>query len=160
MFYMRLPLLALLVALPAVCVPPANVLQRYSGTWQISRKSAPDKKEELKNQCASVGDYYACQQSNNGAVSGLLVFTPSAQPSRFNTQNVMPDGRATGKGELMIDGDTWVFTSSWNGGGTLTRYRTTNTFAGPDRIQFQQEESTDGTHWQMKDSGVEIRTRR
>ena len=160
MFYMHPRLLPFLLALPVLCADPTPVLKKYGGTWQITRKSAPGKKEQLRNDCALAGTFYACQQSSNGTVSSLLVFTPTPQPNYFNTQNVLPDGRATGKGDLTIDGNKWVFTSTWNGGATVTRYRTTDTFVTLNQIHFDQEESTDGTHWQLKDSGEQVRASR
>ncbi len=157
MFNMRLRFLPFLLALPVLSAPPAPVLQKYAGTWQVTRKSGAGVKEELKNQCVTAGIFYLCQQSSNGAVSSLLVFTPGVQPNHFNTQNVMPDARATGKGELIVDGNKWIFTSTWNGGAMVTHYRTTDTFLSNNDIQFTQEESTDGSHWQLKDSGTEVR---
>ena len=153
---MRLTLLPILLVLPVLAAPPPPVLQKYAGTWQVSRKSGGGKTEELKNQCVSAGIFYVCQQSSNGSVAGLILFTSGAQPNHFNTQNVMPDARATGKGELIIDGSKWTFTSTWNGGPTVTHYRTTDTFVNANRIEFIQEESTDGSHWQLKDSGSEV----
>ena len=68
-----------------------------------------------------------------------------------------PEGRATGRGELEISGNRWVFTSSWNQGSKTTRYRTTNVFTDKNHIHFEQEESSDGVHWETKDSGDEVR---
>jgi hypothetical protein len=142
--------------------PPASVyapLMAYEGRWEITRKSAGAnaKADELQNQCALVGKFFTCQQAVNGNVAALLVFVPLNQPGHFATQTVLPEGRATGRGELEISGNRWVFTSSWNQGATTTRYRTTNIFQDKNHIHFEQEESSDGTHWEVKDSGDDVR---
>jgi hypothetical protein len=105
-----------------------------------------------------VGKFFACQQTVNGSVVALLIFISTNQPGHFTTQTVLPEGRATGKGGLEISGNRWVFISTWNQGSTTTRYRTTNTFANTDHIHFEQEESPDGVHWEVKDSGEDVRT--
>ena len=132
-------------------------LKRYAGNWKVSRKSAAGQSEQLQNQCAQAGKSYVCEQTVAGSVRGLLVFLPTNTPGHFTTQNILPDGRATGKGDLTIDRNRWTFTSTWNGGATVTHYRTTNVFLTTNQVHFEQEESTDGTHWQLKDSGEETR---
>jgi hypothetical protein len=157
-------LLTLVLSLPlrtgAAAPPPADTaLSRYAGTWSVTRASgtAGSKPEELRNQCTTLGKYFACEQSVNGSVTGLLLIIPASQSGTYNTQTVLPDGRATGKGELVISGNQWVFSSIWNSGGKTMRYRTTNTFSDNDHIHFQQEESSDGTHWQVTGSGNDVR---
>jgi hypothetical protein len=156
-------LLTVLLLVPAGtrAAPPAAdpVLSAYAGNWTVTRNNAGagSKPEELHNQCSSVGKYFACEQSVNGSVTGLLLIIPASQPGHYNTQTVLPDGRATGKGELAISGDQWVFSSIWNSGGKTVRYRTTNTFKDKNHIHFQQEESGDGIHWQVTGSGDDVR---
>jgi hypothetical protein len=154
-------LLTLLLLLPsgAIAAPPAPdpVLSAYAGSWRVTRKGGASKPEELHNECSSVGKYFACQQTVNGNVTGLLLIIPASQSGHYNTQTVLPDGRATGKGELVISGDQWVFSTIWNAGGKTVRYRTTNTFKDKNHIHFQQEESGDGTHWQVTGSGDDVR---
>lgn len=134
-------------------------LSLYAGNWTVTRggAGAGSKPEELHNQCSSVGKYFACEQSVNGNVTGLLLIIPASQSGHYNTQTVLPDGRATGKGELVISGNQWVFSTIWNSGGKTMRYRTTNTFSDKNHIHFQQEESSDGTHWQVTGSGDDVR---
>ncbi len=154
-------LLTLLLLLPAgtgATPPPADaVLSAYAGNWTVTRSSG-SKPEELRNECSSVGKYFACEQTVNGNVTGLLLIIPASQSGHYNTQTVLPDGRATGKGELVISGNQWVFSTIWNAGGKTVRYRTTNTFKDKNHIHFQQEESADGTHWQVTGSGDDVRT--
>jgi len=94
----------------------------------------------------------------NGAVSELLVFLPAKTAGQYYTQSVMPDGRAGGRGDLAIDGDKWIYSSSWNEGGKTTFYRTTNMFSGKDRIHYEQQESTNNKDWKTTGSGDEVRT--
>ena len=113
-------------------------LRVYAGNWKVARQGSPAgaKPDDLKNDCTLIGRYFACQQTVNGTVGGLLVMIPSGEPGRYFTQNIVPTGRATGLGELRIDGNKWVFFSTWNQGAKTIRYRTTNTFNGRDRIHF------------------------
>ena len=135
-------------------------LKAYAGTWTVVRQNAAAgaKPEQLKNDCSAVGRYFACQQTINGEVGGLLLMIPSSTAGRYFTQNVTPNGRATGAGELLIGtANKWVFRSTWNQGAQVVRYRTTNTFTGRDKIHFEQEESTDGQHWKVTGSGDDVR---
>lgn len=155
------PLLTLVLLLPlgmgAAPSPADPALSLYGGNWTVTRSGAGSKPEQLHNQCSSVGKYFACEQSVNGNVTGLLLIIPASASGHYNTQTVLPDGRATGKGELVISGNQWVFSSIWNSGGKTMRYRTTNTFSDKNHIHFQQEESSDGTHWQVTGSGDDVR---
>lgn len=159
-FLLALASLLLLARAEGTLSAADPTLLAYAGTWSVARKNAPagSKPEELQNQCGSIGKYFACEQSVNGSVTGLLIIIPATQPGHYNTQNVAPDGRATGKGELVISGSTWVFSSIWNSGGKTMRYRTTNVFSDRNHIHFVQEESSDGTHWQATGSGDDVRT--
>lgn len=159
----RFFILLILLSRTAGTVPsapsPHAPLTLYEGNWKVTRKSAgPNaKSEELQNQCASVGKFFTCQQTVDGNVVSLLIFVPTNQPGHFATQTVLPEGRAAGKGDLEISGNRWVLTNTWNQGSKTTRYRTTSTFADKDHIHFEQEESPDGVHWELKDSGDYLR---
>lgn len=134
-------------------------LRDYAGTWRVVRNNAgvEAKPEELKNECALVGRFFACQQTINGAVGGLLVIVPSNSPGHYATQNVDPSGRARGLGQLQIEGGKWTLLSTWNQGAKTIRYRTANTFSGRNRIHFEQEESEDGRNWKVTGSGDQTR---
>jgi hypothetical protein len=137
-------------------------LWQYQGTWQVTRKSADKetKPEQLVNQCALLGKYFACQQTINGSEGALLIFIPAGQPGHYYTQNITPEGRATGKADLEISGNSWTYSSRWpQANGKIRYYRTTNVFTGKDHIHFEQAESADGTQWTQKDSGDEVRVR-
>jgi hypothetical protein len=134
-------------------------LFRYVGTWQISRANMPagSKPDTLINDCALVGRYFACQQTVNSSPGGLVVYIPTNQPGHFYTQTILPEGRATGRDELEIAGDQWTYTSRRDQNGRTTFYRTRNTFAGKNRIHFEQAESNNGKDWTVQNSGDEVR---
>jgi hypothetical protein len=133
-------------------------LHAYDGAWRVMRTSpAAQKPDELVNQCSTIGKYFACQQTVNGAVSALLIFVPAETPNHFYTQSVNPQGRALGKGDLEISGDKWVFTSTWDQGGKSIYYQTINTFIGHDRIHFEQKESTNRRDWTTTSTGDDTR---
>jgi len=131
----------------------------YSGSWKITRNnlSPGAKPDELVNQCTLIGKYFACQQTVNGSVAELLIFVPGSTPGRYHTQSVLPSGRAGGLGELQISGDRWIFSSSYNPGGSSVYVRTTNQFQDKNHIHFEQAESTDNQQWVVKNSGDEVR---
>lgn len=138
---------------------PYTPLWLYNGTWRVTRKNlAPGAKpDELINQCALVGKYFVCQQTVNGTAGALLIFIPTAESGRYYTQNIRPDGLASRRGDLQIEGDVWTYRTTWDQGGTTTYYKTVNTFSGKDRIHFDQLESKNNKDWQSTNSGDEVR---
>lgn len=153
---MRIATLLLLAAAILNAADPYLPLSLYSGSWQITRKDqAPDK---LTNQCAKVGRFFTCEQTVNGVAGNLLIFIPVPdKPGRYYTQNVRPEGRASARGDLEIQGDHWIFRTTWDQGGSTIYYRTTNIFTGRNKIQYEQAESTDNKNWTVKNSGEETR---
>ena len=157
--------LILLFALAIVCgeVHAADTtfasLMLYQGTWRVTRSNAATgaKPDELVNHCAAFGHYFACQQTINGQTGNLIVFVATSKPGHFYTQNVTPEGRATGRADLDIQGDHWTYSSTWDEGGKTTYYRTTNLFTGKDKIHFEQFESSDGKDYKTTGSGDEMR---
>jgi len=131
----------------------------YHGSWKVTRTTAGagTKRDELVNQCALVGKYFTCQQTINGQQGNLFVVVAASTPGHFYTQNITPEGRATGRASLEISGSKWVFTSTWDQGGTTTYYRTTNLFTGQNKIHFEQEESSDGKDYKVTGSGDEVK---
>jgi hypothetical protein len=148
------------VLLMSAVEPAYTPLWQYQGTWQVTRPGAASgqKPDELVNQCALVGKYFACQQTVNGNAGGLLVIIPAGAPGRYYTQTIMPEGRATGRDELEITGTQWTFRSRRQQGSKITQYRTIHNFMGRDHIHFERAESTDGKQWTVTDSGDERRT--
>lgn len=147
-----LPVLAHAAGSDSVVAP----LWAYNGTWQVTKNHAP-KPDILVNQCSAFANYFACQQTVNGQVSALLVFIPGRTPGQFSTQSIMPDGRAGGRGDLKLEGNTWTYLNRWNQGTKITYYRVLNVYQGKNRIHFEQQESDDGKDWKTTSSGEEVR---
>jgi len=137
--------------------PAFESLWLYQGTWQVNKAgAAPDK---LQNDCAEIGHFFLCQQTVNGKVGALIVFTPAETAGHYYTQAIMADGKASGRrGDLEIQGDRWTYPSKEEAGGKTKYYRVVNVFSGKDRIHFEQGESTDGKTWTVNASGDEVRT--
>lgn len=131
-------------------------LALYNGGWKVQKTGAatPD---HLMNHCARLGAYYSCEQEVNGKESALVVFVPADAPGKYHTQAILPSGFATGRGDLEIHGDHWVYIGKDVENAKTTWYRTTNEFKGKDHIHFEQAQSEDGSHWKMTGSGDEER---
>jgi len=139
----------------AVYVP----LRLYAGSWTVVKNGSPPgtKPDLLKNQCALVGQFFACQQTVNNEPGGMIVFIPKGKTGHYYTQNITLEGRASSRGDLDIAGDRWTYSSTWDAGGVTTYYRTINIFSGKNRIHFEQSESKNGRDWTVKMSGDEQR---
>ena len=158
--FLSLILIALDLGAATQKINPGNPdLWLYQGIWRVTRSNAPTagKPERLVNECGSIGRYFACQQTVNDKVGGLLIFIPAESPGHYFTQTVMPDGRATGRDDLVISGDRWTFTSRRLDNGRASYFRTVNTFTGKTRIHFEQAESGNGNDWTVKMVGDEQR---
>ncbi|MBV8833732.1 MAG: hypothetical protein JO108_31425 [Acidobacteriaceae bacterium] len=164
---MRLRILSFCWAITLLCArlgaaPAESVyapLALYAGTWTITKSAAPagTMPDTLKNICARVGSFYACQQTVNNQPGNMMIFIPTNNPGHYYTQNVTLEGRATSRGDLEINGDRWVYSSTWDAGGHTVHYRTTNVFSGRNHIHFEQSESTNGKDWTTTASGDEQR---
>jgi hypothetical protein len=129
----------------------------YSGTWLVTRKDSP-KPDTMVNLCAKTGHFFTCDQSVNGAPSSLLVFIPRAdKPGEYYTQNIRPEGRATSRADLQINGNVWTFLSNWDNSGHTTYYKTVDTFTGRSHIHYEQLESTNNKDWTTTNSGDQTR---
>ena len=133
-------------------------LWAYQGAWQVTRAGS-GKPDQLVNECALVGRYFACQQSVDGKLSSLLIVIPTDSPGHYYTQTVMPEGRATGRDDLEISGNRWTFTSRRLEYGRSKYYRTVNTFTDRNHIHFEQAQSNDEAHWTITNSGDEVRSK-
>jgi hypothetical protein len=149
----------LFTAATAAAAPldPYAPLWLYNGSWDVRPKDQP-KPDRLANKCALIGRFFACEQSVNGTPGALQIFIPApGKPGHYYTQNVRPEGRAGGRGDLEIAGELWTYTSTWDEGGKTIYYRTTNVFTGRNKIHFEQAESENNKTWVVKNSGDEIR---
>lgn len=157
-------MLAVLFALMSAAAPPAKApdpyapLRVYSGNWEVTRKGAT-KPDVLTNQCTVLGQYFACGQTVNGAPGGLVVFIPvKNEPGHYYTQTIMPEGRATGRDDLRIEGNQWTYTSRRDEYGKTTFFRTINVFSDKNHIHFEQAQSSNNKDWTVQNSGDEVRT--
>jgi hypothetical protein len=155
--------LILLAALPGLFAADADKVYQplwlYHGHWKAksaSGDSAP-KLVDIVNYCARVGRFFGCEQTVDGKPGAMVVYIPAETPGHFYTQAILPDGNANGRGELIIEGDRWTFQSASPKDEKPPHYKTTNVFSGKDRIHFEQLESKDGKHWEVKSSGDETR---
>jgi len=141
---------------PVIDDPVYAPLWLYQGTWKAQKKGK-DTADEIANECKLIGKYFGCQQTVNGKLGALIVFVPREKAGQYYTQALLPDDRATGRGELEIDGDHWTYMGKDQEGDKTTYHRTTNIFTGKDNIHYEQSESTDGVHWTVTASGDESR---
>ena len=134
-------------------------LRLYAGNWTVTKNAAPpgSKPDLLRNQCAQVGQFFACQQTVNNQPGAMIIFIPISKTGHYYTQNITLEGRATSRGDLEIAGDRWTYSSTWDGGGTTIYYRNTNVVSGKNRFHFEQSESKNGRDWTVKASGDEQR---
>lgn len=134
-------------------------LSLYQGNWEVtpSNLAKGAKPDRLSNDCSRTGKFFACQQTVNGKPGPLIVFIPTETAGQYHTQVILPDGHATGRGDLEIKGDHWTYSGKAEEGGKVTYSRTTNQFTGKDRIHFEVAESSDGQQWTVKMSGDERR---
>jgi hypothetical protein len=132
----------------------------YKGGWElkVSDTKSGTTPDAISNVCGLIGKFFGCQQDVNGKLSSLIIFIPGDKPGHYYTQGVVPEGWATGRGELEIAGNLWTYHSKDTHNGKTTYYRTTNVFTGNDKIHFEVSESPDGEHWTVTKSGDETRT--
>ncbi len=155
------PLAAILLAAAAAHGADAYTpLWLYQGTWKAQSKSETAPKT-IANQCARMGQFFGCQQTVDGKPGALILFLPrDGAPGHYYTQAVNMEGRALGRGDLLIEGSRWTYSSQSVEDGKTTYYRTTNEFTGKNRIHFEVSDSSDGEHWRVTMSGDEQRTKR
>jgi hypothetical protein len=155
---MLIAFLAAVLSQAAAAAPdPYAPLRLYDGAWTVTmRDSGKTTTDSLLNDCHQFERYFACQQTVNGKVGALVIFVPGDQAGEYHTQNVTPEGWATGRGDLTIAGNRWTYLGKDEENGKTTWYRTTNEFTGNDRIHFEQATSTDGKTWTTTRSGDEV----
>lgn len=129
----------------------------YQGKWKML-DSGPGKPGSVENQCARIGEFFACQQTVDGKPGPMMVYVPAEKAGHYYTQGVGPHGETFGKaGDLEIAGDRWTFLSKETENSKSTYYRTTNVFSGKNHIHYEQAESPDGVQWKVTGSGDEVR---
>lgn len=143
--------------------PPADwtaPLRMYEGTWTVKPEHS-DHSQTFTDTCEVSGKrFYECEHVVDGETIALLIFVPGDEPGHYYTQSVLPSGTALGRGDLAINGDTWVFnTKTVRDDGSVNYQRTTRVYSGHDKdtIHYQYERSDDGLHWQVVNTGTEKR---
>ncbi len=129
----------------------------YQGTWQVTPGMSGSAPDTLSNQCEEFTEYYACQQTVNGKAGALIVFVYTGTTGQYNTQAILPNGFAQGRGDLLIEGSRWTFSGKKTDGGKTTYFRTVNDWRGHDRIHFEVSHSVDGKTWVVDHQGDERR---
>jgi hypothetical protein len=135
-------------------------LRLYDGAWTVTIHDEAGKTstDSLVNDCHLFGRYFACQQTVNGTVGALTVYIPGLAAGHYITQNILPDGRALGVGELTIEGSRWTFLGHETQDGRTLWQRVTNDFTGNDRIHWESGQSTDNKTWTITMSGDDVRS--
>ena len=109
--FLSLILAAFLAQAPAP-PDPYTPLRLYDGPWSVTMHdpaSGKSNTDALVNVCQLMKPYFVCQQTVNGKVGALVVFGPAETPGHYYTQNVLPAGWATGRGDLTIEGTHWTY---------------------------------------------------
>jgi hypothetical protein len=136
-------------------------IKLYEGTWTLvaaHTMAGEGKPDTIVNRCTEGTAFYTCEQVVNSKPLALIVFTATDDPTKFNTQAVLPNGRAVGRSDLTLAGDHWTFSNTTtDDSGKETFYRTENFFTGRDKIHFEQYESVDNKTWVKKNEGDEVR---
>lgn len=141
-----------------------DVLKAYAGTWNaaIHYLDTPYSKQgdssyQLRNDCWRSAGYYACDQFVGGESKALLVFTWDPKRGYLSYPVTPESGTTLHAGHLVISGALWTFPWQLSKAGKTTYFHVLNTWDGPDRIEFRQEYSADGVHWQPMAEGHETR---
>ena len=96
------------VANPNATAEPFTSLALYNGTWKVRADKpwsggANGSTGLLISRCQRFTAYFACEQTVNGKVDSLLVYTVTADPGRLRSRMIAPNGLAGGRGDLMIN---------------------------------------------------------
>lgn len=137
--------------------PVFSSISLYQGNWQATPGMSGSAPDTISNHCEEFSEYYACQQTVNGKVGALIVFVYAGTTGHFNTQAILPNGSAQGRGDLLIEGQRWTFSGKSTDSGKTTYFRTINDWHGHDRIHFEVAHSSDGKDWVIDHQGDERR---
>ena len=134
------------------------------GSWTVRAEhpwggGVAGSSDHLVSRCEHFDSYFACEQSVNGKVQSLLVYTATSVPGKLNCRTITPDGLAGGRGDLTLDGNRWTYLDKppLNLKGNWSR--TENFIQDRNHIRFEEYESADeGKTWTKTNSGTEERT--
>jgi hypothetical protein len=143
---------------------PFASLEIYNGTWKVRAEhpwsgSAPGSVDSLVSRCQTFTLYFTCEQTVNGKVQGLLVYSAGSSATKLHSRLIAPDGLAAGRGDLSLDGNHWIYLDKPPSPLKGNWSRTENTIIDHDHIRFEEYESADeGKSWVKINSGIEERS--
>lgn len=143
-----------------------DVFAAYGGSWQsdVQFQATPygkgyEAKYQLRNDCWRSAGYYVCHQFVDGASKALLVFMYDPQKG-YSIYPIPVEGASdVHPGRLLIEGKVWTFPWEVKQAGKTTYFHVINTWTSGDSIEFRQEYSEDGKHWQPMAQGHEVRVK-
>jgi hypothetical protein len=154
-------------AVPKMTTAPSDPyapLRLYDGKWDLVQPTGVKAADpvHIENQCAKVGEFFACNQFVNGKNIALVIMLPAHALENggyaYRNQALRVEGDNAGTwGNLEIVGDRWVYSSDEMDKGKKVYWRTINLFSGADKIHFEVQRSGDGVEWSTTTSGDEIR---
>jgi len=144
---------------------PFSDLTIYDGNWTVHAthpwSGAPaGTAERLQSRCKRFTLYFACEQTVNGKVLALIVYTKGETRGHFNTRTIAPNGLAGGRGDLVIDGTHWTYLDKPPASLTGPWSRVENVIVDRDHIRFEEFQSADeGKTWAQTNGGTEERVK-
>lgn len=144
---------------------PFSDLTIYDGDWAVHAthpwSGAPaGTAEHLQSRCRRFTLYFACEQTVNGKVLALIVYTAGETSGHLNTRTIAPNGLAGGRGDLVIGGARWSYLDKPPASLTGPWSRVENVIVDRDHIRFNEFESGDeGKTWVQTNGGTEERVK-
>lgn len=135
----------------------------YDGSWTVKAEhpwsgGAVGSLDRLVSRCKAFTLYFACEQTVNGKVQGLLVYSAGSSAGQLHSRLIAPDGLAAGRGDLTLDGNRWTYLDKPPPALKGNWSRVVNTVVDHDHIQFEEWESADeGRTWTRTNFGTEVR---
>lgn len=154
-----------LLAAQATAPNPLDALLVYNGTWHVKvdhpfSGGPAGTVDTLESHCTRTTAFVTCEQSVNGKVLELMVYTAAPTPGHFYTKFIQPDNMSAPRGELILDGNHFTYLDKATVDGKATLYRVENIFRDRDHIHFEESNSTDGGKtWTTTNQGEETRVR-
>jgi len=148
---------------------PTNAFQKleiYGGDWSVRADhpwsgASAGSSDDLRSRCQRFSAYFACEQSVNGKPLALIVYTAGDAPNRFHTRTIATDGRAGGRGDLVLEGNRWTYLDKPPLGLKGAWSRTENIVRDGNHIRFvEYQSSNEGKTWVQTNAGVEVRMTR
>jgi hypothetical protein len=153
-------------AQPPLTTEAFKRLEIYGGDWIVRAdhpwSGAPaGSSDHLRSRCQRFSAYFACEQTVNQKPLALIVYTAAEAPNRFHTRTIATDGRAGGRGDLVLDGNRWTYLDKPPSGLKGPWSRTENIIRDQNHIRFVESESSDGGKtWHQTNAGLEVRVTR